>query len=208
MRPTPLRISTSCKPHRQPSCHHHWKRTCMDSASSKLRDCERVPTKLHLPNEREDLKSMEKEGTWAKTTIPMWAAFLQTIGIETLGSTYARSFLIACPLILQHPNDSAGHSMLAKRDCFTRMFSCVRNCNLMAIQYECQRTVWHCSNLRFKFLIQRSLIAQRHDNPLQLDSSQRCWHCSYVLLEWSRLMFVCTLPCGRESMRYQWSLKP
>lgn len=34
MRPISLRISTSCKPHRQPSCHHHWKRTCMDSASS------------------------------------------------------------------------------------------------------------------------------------------------------------------------------
>ena len=126
----------------------------------------------------------------------MWAVSLQTTGIETLGSTYARSFLIACPLILQPPNDSAGHSMLAKRDCFTRMFSCVRNCTLilMAIQYECQRTVWHCTNLRFKFLIQRSLIAQRHDNPLQLDSSRRCWHCSHVLLGWSRLMFGCTLP--------------
>ena len=126
----------------------------------------------------------------------MRAVSLQTTGIETLGSTYARSFLIACPLILQPPNDSAGHSMLAKRDCFTRMFSCVRNCTLilMAIQYECQRTVWHCTNLRFKFLIQRSLIAQRHDNPLQLDSSRRCWHCSHVLLGWSRLMFGYTLP--------------
>lgn len=126
----------------------------------------------------------------------MWAGSLQTTGSETLGSTYARSFLIACPLILQPPNDSAGHSMLAKRDCFTRMFSCVRNCTLilMAIQYECQRTVWHCTNLRFKFLIQRSLIAQRHDNPLQLDSSRRCWHCSHVLLGWSRLMFGYTLP--------------
>lgn len=53
MRPISLRISTSCKPHRQPSCHHHWKRTC--------RACEGVPTKLHLPNEEEDLKNMDQQ---------------------------------------------------------------------------------------------------------------------------------------------------